>query len=219
MKDFLIKKGYSFLSNTDTEVIPNLISYYYEKDDNNDEKRVLRAVRSACKDLKGSYALEIISKYIPNKMIVTRKDSPLVIGKGIEENYISSDIPAILSYTKDFYLLDDNQIVELSKDDVKFYNQDLKEIEKTINSIEWAAASAEKDGYDDFMLKEIHEQPLAIRQTIGSKLDNGNIEIENMPLSKEYLESLNKIYIVACGTAMHAGLATKKRLKNFVKFQ
>ena len=217
LKDFLIKKGYSFLSNTDTEVIPNLISYYYEKDDNNDEKRVLRAVQSACKDLKGSYALEIISKYIPNKMIVTRKDSPLVIGKGIEENYISSDIPAILSYTKDFYLLDDNQIVELSKDDVKFYNQDLKEIKKTINSIEWAAASAEKDGYDDFMLKEIHEQPSAIRQTIGAKLDNGNIEIENMPLSKEYLESLNKIYIVACGTAMHAGLATKKTFEKLCK--
>ena len=150
-------------------------------------------------------------------MIVVRKDSPLVIGKGNEENYISSDIPAILSYTKDFYLLDDNEIVELTRNGAKFYNQNLEEIEKPIKSIEWGAASAEKDGYEDFMLKEIYEQPRAIRETVGAKLDNGNIEIEGLEFSKEYLESLNKIYIIACGTAMHAGLVAKTTIEKLCK--
>jgi len=209
LKNFLVSKGYEFYSSTDTEVIPNLIHYYYEKDSKNDDKKLLRAVSNTCMDLKGSYAIEILSKYNKDKMIVVRKDSPLVIGKGLGENYISSDIPAILSYTKEFYILDDNEIVEISKDEVRFYNIDLNTIEKSIKSIEWGALSAEKDGYEDFMLKEIFEQPRAIRETVGAKLDNGKIEIEELEFSKEYLESINKIYIVACGTAMHAGLVAK----------
>ena len=217
LKNMLIEKGYKFLSATDTEVVPNLIHYYYEQDKVDDDNRLLRAVKNTCNDLKGSYALEILSIYNKDKMIVTRKDSPLVIGKGNGENYLSSDIPAILSYTKDFYLLDDNEIVELSKTEVKFYDKDLKEIEKPIKSIEWGAASAEKDGYEDFMLKEIYEQPRAIRETIGAKLNNGSVEIEGLDLSKEYLETLNKIYIVACGTAMHAGLVAKATIEKFCK--
>ena len=217
LKNMLIEKGYNFLSATDTEVVPNLIHYYYEQDKVDDENRLLRAVKNTCNDLKGSYALEILSIYNKDKMIVTRKDSPLVIGKGNGENYLSSDIPAILSYTKDFYLLDDNEIVELSKTEVEFYDKDLKEIEKPIKSIEWGAASAEKDGYEDFMLKEIYEQPRAIRETIGAKLNNGSVEIEGLDLSKEYLETLNKIYIVACGTAMHAGLVAKATIEKFCK--
>lgn len=209
LKETLIKKGYKFLSSTDTEVIPNLIHYYFSQDELNDDKKILRAVKNACNDLKGSYAIEILSKYDKDKMIVVRKDSPLVIGKGNEENYISSDIPAILSYTKDFYLLDDNEIVELSRNKVEFYNKDLEPIEKPIKSIEWGTLSAEKDGYEDFMLKEIYEQPRAIRETVGAKLDNGRIEIEELKISKEYLENIKKIYIVACGTAMHAGLVAK----------
>ena len=196
LKNFLIEKGYEFYSATDTEVIPNLIHYYFEKDDIDDDKKILRAVKNTCNDLKGSYAIEILSKYNKDKMIVVRKDSPLVIGKGNGENYISSDIPAILSYTKDFYLLDDNEIVELSRDEVRFYNKDLNEIQKPLKSIEWGAASAEKDGYEDFMLKEINEQPKSIRETVGAKLDNGKIEIEGLELTKEYLEGINKIYIV-----------------------
>ena len=217
IKNMLIEKGYKFLSATDTEVIPNLIHYYFEQDKVDDDKKVLRAVKNTCKELKGSYALEILSKYDKDKMIVTRKDSPLVIGKGNGENYLSSDIPAILSYTKDFYLLDDYEIVELSRTEVKFYNQELEEIEKPIKSIEWGAASAEKDGYEDFMLKEINEQPRAIRETVGAKLDNGSIEIQELNLSKEYLESINKIYIIACGTAMHAGLASKTTIEKLCK--
>ena len=217
LKTMLIEKGYKFLSATDTEVIPNLIHYYFEQDKIDDDKKILRAVKNTCNDLKGSYALEILSKYSKDKMIVTRKDSPLVIGKGNGENYLSSDIPAILSYTKDFYLLDDYEIVELSRNEVKFYNQDLNEIKKSIKSIEWGALSAEKDGYEDFMLKEINEQPRAIRETIGAKLNNGSIEIQGLDLSKEYLENLNKIYIIACGTAMHAGLVAKTTIEKLCK--
>ena len=217
LKKFLIEKGYKFFSTTDTEVIPNLIHYYFNQDKQNNENKLLKAVKNACRELKGSYAIEILSIYNKDKMIVVRKDSPLVIGSGLGESYISSDIPAILSYTKDFYLLDDNEIVELSRDKIKFYDSELKEIQKPIKSIEWGAISAEKDGYEDFMLKEIYEQPRAIRETVGAKLDNGKIEMEGINFSKEYLESLNKIYIVACGTAMHAGLATKYVFEKFCK--
>ena len=210
LRDFLSKKGYSFYSETDTEVIPNLIDYYYEKDTKDDDKRVLRAVISACSDLKGSFALEIISSFLPEKMIVVRKDSPLVIGTTSTENYISSDIPAILSYTKDFYLLNDYEYVVLSKNKAEFFDSNLKPIKKDLVNIDWNASAAEKDGYPDFMLKEIHEQPKSIRETIGSRLtSDGKCTIEGLDLSKDYLKSLNRIYIVACGTAMHAGLATK----------
>ena len=210
LRDFLLKNGYTFYSQTDTEVIPNLIDYYYSKDSKNDDKKVLRAVVSACSELKGSFALEIISTFLPDKMIVVRKDSPLVIGKTETENYISSDIPAILSYTKDFYLLEDYEYVVLSKDSAEFYDKDLNPIKKDVVNIDWNATAAEKDGFEDFMLKEIYEQPKSIRETIGSRLpSDGKCTIENLELSKEYLSSLNKIYIVACGTAMHAGLATK----------
>ena len=217
LKEFLKTQGYSFLSNTDTEVIPNLIHYYFNKNGNEDGKRLLRAVKNTCNDLKGSYAIEILSKYNVDNMIVVRKDSPLVIGKGNGENYISSDIPAILSYTKDFYLLNDNEIVVLSRDNAKFYNNNLEEIQKPIKSIEWGASAAEKDGYADFMLKEIYEQPKAIRETVGAKLDNGSIEIQGLDLDKEYIRSLNKIYIVACGTAMHAGLVAKTTFERLCK--
>lgn len=210
LRNFLSSKGYSFYSETDTEVIPNLISYYYEKDTNNDDKKVLRAVISACSDLKGSFALEIISSFLPDKMIVVRKDSPLVIGTTSTENYISSDIPAILSYTKDFYLLNDYEYVVLSKNKAEFFNSNLEPIKKELVNIDWNASAAEKDGYPDFMLKEIHEQPKSIRETIGSRLTpDGKCTIEGLDLSKKYLENLNRIYIIACGTAMHAGLATK----------
>ncbi len=212
LRNFLTEKGYNFLSQTDTEVIPNLIHYYFTK-----EKDVLKAIKDACNDLKGSYAIEILATSERNKMFVVRKDSPLVIGKGNGENYISSDIPAILSYTKDFYLLDDNEIVELSKDNVIFYDKKLNKINKPVKSIEWGAASAEKDGYEDFMLKEINEQPNAIRETVGAKLDNGYIEIEDLNFTKEYLGSLNKIYIIACGTAMHAGLVAKNIFEKLCK--
>lgn len=208
----LTEKGYNFLSQTDTEVIPNLINYYYKQD-----KDMLKAVKNACMDLKGSFAIEVLSKDNPEKMIVVRKDSPLVIGKGEDEFFIASDIPAILSYTKEFYLLNDFEFVVLEKGNAKIYNKDLQEIKKKITKIEWDSSSAEKDGYDHFMLKEIYEQPTAIRETIGARLNNGKVDFEELKLTKEYLETLNKICIVACGTAMHAGLATKKTFEELCR--
>ncbi len=218
LRKFLTDNGYTFYSQTDTEIVPNLIHYYYNKDDKDDELKFLRAVRNACKDLKGSFALEIISKYDKDHMIVVRKDSPLVIGKGDGENYISSDIPAILSFTREFYLLNDLEFAVLSRDDVKFYDTDLKPIDKKVQTIEWNAASAEKEGYEDYMLKEIHEQPTAIRETIGAKLDEGSkCTFDELDFTKEYLKGLHKIYLVACGTAMHAGLAGKNMLEKLCK--
>jgi len=217
LRDFLSNKGYSFYSETDTETIPNLIHYYFSLDNNNNNK-FLRAVKSACNDLKGSYAIEVISHLYPDKMIVVRHDSPLVIGKGENENYIASDIPAILSYTKDFYILNDNEFVEIYKDNLYFYDSNLNKIEKEIKNISWDATSAEKNGFEHYMLKEIYEQPNTVRETIGSRLDNNfPCNFDEINISKKYLETLTKIYIVACGTAMHAGLANKGLIENLCK--
>ena len=214
LRNFLADNGYIFHSQTDTEVIPNLIHYYYIKDENDDNLRILRAVQKACMDLKGSFALQIISKFMPDNMIVIRKDSPLVIGKGYGENYISSDIPAILSFTKDFYLLNDYEFALLSRDNINFYDINLNKIVKPIKSIDWDASSADKNGYEDYMLKEIFEQPNAVRETIGSRLpENEPCNFDDLNFTKDFLSSINKMYIVACGTAMHAGLSGKSAIE------
>lgn len=218
LRNFLLENGYTFYSQTDTEIIPNLIHYYFYKDTENDDLKFLRAVRNACLDLKGSFALEVISKLYPDNMVVVRKDSPLVIGTCEDEKYLSSDIPAILSYTRDFYLLNDLEFVLLTKSSARFFDTDLKELEKETKTIEWNASAAEKDGFDDFMLKEIYEQPSAIRETIGAKLNlDSTCEFDELKFTKEYLSSLNKIYIVACGTAMHAGLSGKNAIEKLCR--
>ena len=211
IKKFLMDNGYKFVSDTDTEVIPNLISYYYTSND------LLKAISLACRDLKGSFAIEILCSDFPDKIIVAKKDSPLVIGTTDDANYIASDIPAILSYTKKFYLLEDYEIAEIYTDKIKFYNFNLENISKKIETISWDASSIEKQGFEDFMLKEIYEQPKSIRETIGFKLNKEKIELENINFTKEFLENINKIYIVACGTAMHAGLAVKPTIENLCK--
>ena len=214
LKKFLADNGYTFRSQTDSELIPNLIHYYYSKDEQNDNQKVLRAVQKTCMDLKGSFALQVISKFMPDNMIVIRKDSPLVIGKGDGENYVSSDIPTILSYTKDFYLLNDYEFAVLSRDNVEFYDINLNKIVKPIKSIDWDINSADKNGYEDYMLKEIFEQPNAVRETIGSRLpENEPCNFEDLKFSKEFLSTINKMYIVACGTAMHAGLSGKSAIE------
>ena len=211
LKKYLEEKGYTFLSETDTEVIPNLIHYYYNNGFVNGEDKFLSAIKSAVDDLKGSYALEIISASYPDRVIVVRKDSPLVIGKGENENYIASDIPAVLKYTKDFYMLEDNEYAIVYKDHVEFMDSSLTRQNKCIKTIDWNCNAASKDGYEDYMLKEIFEQPVAIRETIGSRIVlKDKCYFADLDISKEYLESVNKIYIVACGTAMHAGLVGKK---------
>jgi len=217
LREFLKSKGYHFLSQTDTEVIPNLIHYNYAQDKENDSKKLLRAINKTCTELKGSYAIEVISKEFPDKMIVARKDSPLVIGKGNNENYICSDIPAVLSHTREFLLLDDNEIAELERDKVTIYDSNLSIVEKQIKNIDWNAGEIEKGEFEDFMLKEIYEQPKAITQTIGNKLNDDKIKFSEIELTKDYLVNVNRIYIVACGTAMHAGLATKQLFERYTK--
>ncbi len=215
LRKFLTDNGYKFLSQTDTEVIPNLIHYHFSKDTNDDENKFLRSVQSATKDLKGSFAIEVLCNLYPDKMVVVRKDSPLVIGKGITGYHIASDIPALLEFTRDFYLLDDYEFALIEKNSIKFYNSDLVEHSKEIKNIEWDSSAAEKSGYEDYMLKEIFEQPTAIRETIGSRLKLGEpCNFSDINITKEYLSTINKIFIIACGTAMHAGLTGKKFIEN-----
>lgn len=214
----LEKNGYKFYSSTDTEVIPNLIDYFYKNDNKNQkELKFVNAVKKATAKLVGSFAIEVLSKDNPDNMIVVRKDSPLVIGKGYGENYIASDIPAILSYTKDFYLLENLEFALLSRDNIRFFDKDLKEFSKKSDTITWNAMAADKNGYEDYMLKEIYEQPTAIRETIGTRVDTGICKFDELNFTKEYLQSLKQIYIVACGTAMHAGFAVRSTIERFSK--
>lgn len=200
LKNFLVSKGYKFDSETDTEVIPNLINYYYEEN-----KDFLIAFNKALMDLKGSYAILVLSPLFEG-IYVAKMNSPLVIGEGKEENFIASDIPAVLEYTKDFYFLDDGEMAYITDKDIIFYNGDLEETHNEKKTIDWDKKAADKNGYEDFMLKEIFEQPQAVRETLaGRVILNTNCNFLDLNIDKTYLKSINKIYIVACGTAMHAG--------------
>lgn len=219
LKEFLTLAGYTFTSETDTEVIPNLIHYYYVRSTKQTEKdKFLNSVKSAVDKFRGSFALAIMSTHFPEGIIVTRKNAPLVIGTTTSANYIASDIPAILKYTRKFYLLDDNEIALVFKNSIEFLGSDLVPHNKGISDIEWDAASAERGGFEDYMLKEIFEQPTAVRETIGTRLPYGaHCEVPELKLSYEYLKNVDKIYIVACGTAMHAALATKSTFEKLCK--
>ena len=208
LKNKLIQNGYTLYSETDTEIIPNLINLYYDGD-------ILKAIEHTLKDLKGSYAIEVLSPLYPDKIFVAKKDSPLVIGTSPDGNYIASDIPAIIKYTHNFYFMEDNQIAIIDKKSVNFFDINLNPIKIDIKTIDWSSDSSDKNGYEDYMLKEIYEQPTAVRETIGTKLDKDlkiNLDLDNIDFSK-----FNKIYIVACGTAMHAGIATKNIFEQLCK--
>lgn len=208
LKNKLIQNGYTLYSETDTEIIPNLINLYYDGD-------ILKAIEHTLKDLKGSYAIEVLSPLYPDKIFVAKKDSPLVIGTSPNGNYIASDIPAIIKYTHNFYFMEDNQIAIIDKKSVNFFDINLNPIKIDLKTIDWSSDSSDKNGYEDYMLKEIYEQPTAVRETIGTKLDKDlkiNLDLDNIDFSK-----FNKIYIVACGTAMHAGIATKNIFEQLCK--
>ena len=214
LKHMLISKGYEFLSETDTEVIPNLIDYYRnEKKLFGDEYEFLKAVYYAISDLVGSYALEIICKDYPDVIFVAKKNSPLIIGKGDGENFIASDVPAILNYTKEIYYLNEGDLALVRKDSVEFFGENLKPITKEYHAIEWSAEAADKNGYEDYMLKEIYEEPMAIRSTIAEGAELSDI----LPFDSSFLANINKIYIVACGTAMHAGLVGKLAFEKLLR--
>lgn len=211
LKNFLINNGYCFYSETDTEVIPNLIHYFYTNDLINDELKLLRAIKHTCDKLKGSYALEIISKFNPNTIIAIRKSSPLVIGTNKSEKFIASDIPAILEYTNDFYFLADNEFAVITKNKVEFYDKDLVIRHKNIEKVDIDSCSINKNGYEDYMLKEIYEQPSSIQNTFNKFMLDTNISFPNINID---IGSINNIYIIACGTAMHAGLCGKFALES-----
>lgn len=202
IKAFLSKEGYAFESETDTETVAKLLDYYYDGDPLNTISRVLA-------DIEGSYALGIIFRDFPEKVYAVRKDSPLIVGVGEHENFIASDVPAILKYTRDYYLIEQDEICELTADKVTIYDTRKNKIDKELNTANWDIDAAEKGGYAHFMLKEIHEQPKAVKMTVSPRIKDGMPDLSETGLSPEKLNNYKNIFIVACGTAMHAGMVGK----------
>lgn len=210
LREWLEKKGISFVSQTDTEVIAHLINYFYEGD-------LMVALQGALKMMKGSYALGVICEEEPDKLIAVRKDSPLVIGYGSGENFIASDVPAILEYTKSVYFLHDNEIAVITRDKVELFDEYGKRLHRTPDTVDWDASQAEKGGYPHFMIKEISEQPKALYDTLMSLLDGDNIDLSKTGVSDQMLAEANKIFFVACGTASHAGHVGKYAVENLAR--
>ena len=204
IKEWLIRDyGVKFKSETDSEVIAHLIGIYYDGD-------LLQAVNRAVEQMRGAYAVAAIAAAEPNKIVAVRKDAPLVAGIGKEFNFIASDIPALLKYVREVYLIENNETVVLTKDDIKIYNEDGKVVKRDVFHVTWDADAAEKEGYEHFMLKEIHEQPKGIQETLVRRLnEDGTINLDGISMTKEDIENFDKVYIVACGTAYHAGLVGK----------
>lgn len=202
LKERLIDRGYSFNSDTDTEVVTHLIDYYYRGN-------MIDALIKTMSRIEGSYALGVISSAHPGELFAVRKDSPLIVGVGDGENYIASDIPAVLGHTRDIYLLEDKEIVWFKGDQIKILDVDKQEIKKELFHVNWDVSAAEKGGYEHFMFKEIMEQPKAIRDTVTPRIQNGGIVLDDIKLTKEDIEGLNKIYIIGCGSAYHVGVIGK----------
>lgn len=204
LKEWLINDyGIVFKSETDTEVIAHLIGVFYDGD-------LKDAVYKAVEKMRGAYAIGVISSNEPDKIVAVRKDAPLIAGIGEGCNFIASDIPALLKYVRKIYLIENNETVVVTKNDIKIYNANKEIVKRDVFNVTWGADAAEKDGYEHFMLKEIHEQPKGLYETLNRRLDeNGIIKLDGINMTKEDLENFNKIYIVACGTAYHAGLVGK----------
>ena len=205
LKEKLVKAGYTFRSQTDTEVAVKLIDYYYRKYGEGPVDSIARAMIR----IRGSYALCVMFKEYPEEIYTARKDSPMIIGIADGETYVASDVPAILKYTRNVYYIGNLEIAKLSKGEVKFYNIEREEITKELTEIKWNAEAAEKGGYEHFMLKEIHEQPKVIRDTINSVVKDGRIVLDEFGLTDEEVKALSQIYIVACGSAYHVGVAAQ----------
>ena len=202
LREKMIQKGYTFISDTDTEVVAHLLDYYYEGNP-------LKAVEKVMHRVQGSYALGILFKDYPDKMYAVRKDSPLIVGVSPEGNFIASDVPAILKYTREVYFIENREICELSRDGITFYNEDMESISKETKTIEWDVEAAEKGGYEHFMLKEIYEQPKAVLDTISPRIKDDKIVIDELNMSEEDIKNLKRIYIIGCGSAYHVGVTSK----------
>ena len=202
LKKKLIDKGFEFVSDTDTEVIAHLFEYYYKGD-------ILDAMIKVIEHIEGSYALGVLCSEYPDQFIAVRKSSPMIVGLGKDENFIASDVTAILKHTKDVYYLEDNEIVILKEGGVTVYNMDKEEVPKDVFTVDWDVSAAEKGGYEHFMMKEMEEQPKALRDTISPRIKDGRIVLDDISLTAEDIKKIHKIFIVACGSAYHVGFVGK----------
>lgn len=212
IKEMLLKNGYTFYSQTDTEVAVNLIDFYYK--DCNDP---IRALTRSMMRIRGSYALAVMYADYPDQIFAARKDSPMIIGVADGESFIASDVPAILKHTRNVYYIGNMEIAHLTKGDVTFYNIDQEVIEKDITEIKWDQEAAEKGGYEHYMMKEIHEQPKAVRDTLNSAIHDGVIDLSDVGLSEEEIKDVSRIYIVACGSAYHVGVTLQYVIEDMAK--
>lgn len=209
LKNDLITKGYEFKSETDTEVIAQLYDSLFDGD-------ALGTLIKTAERLKGSYAVAMLVKGYDDKVYAMKKDSPLIVGKGKRENYLASDIPAILPYTRDCYIVNDDEFIEISKNHIKVFNKDANEKEVKIQTINLSIDAAEKGGYDYFMAKEIFEQPKAVRDTVSPLIKDGKIQLP-FEFPEHFIKNLERIYIVACGSAFHVGVTAKYIIENMVR--
>lgn len=212
IKDFLINQGYGFESETDTETVAKLLDYYYNGNP-------VETISKMIDKVEGSYALGILFRDYPDTIFAVRKESPLIVGVGKNENFIASDVPAILKYTKDYYLLEQNEIAIITEKEVKICTTDGEPITKELQTADWDIDAAEKGGYEHFMLKEINEQPTAIKTTISPRIQDGMPYLEESGLTMDMLKNYKRIYIVACGTAMHAGLVGKYIIEKLARIE
>ena len=213
LKEKLMKHGYQFYSQTDTEVVVKLVDYYYKKY----KIGPVDAIAKTMVRVRGSYALELMFKDYPGEIWVARKDSPMIIGIADGETYVASDVPAILKYTKNVYYIGNHEMARLVPGQATFYNLDGDEVEKEMTEITFSAEAAEKGGFEHFMMKEIHEQPKVVLDTINSVVKDDRIDLSNVGLSDEEIKNISQIYIVACGSAWHVGMATQYVMEDLAK--
>ena len=210
LKKMLIEKGYKFVSETDTEVLAHLAQMHYNGN-------LVDTLIKVIKDIRGSFAIGLIDKNNPDEIVAVRKDSPLIVGLGEGENFIASDIPAILEYTRKIYLLNDLEVVHLTRDKVELCDLDKKLITKNVFNVEWNVAAAEKSGYEHFMMKEIAEQPKVVHDTLTPRIKDGVIEFDTVKITAEELKNISRVFIVACGTAYHAGMVGKYLIEKLAR--
>ena len=213
LKDKLLRKGYAFYSETDTEVAVKLVDYYYKKY----EGTPVDAINHAMVRIRGSYALAIMFKDYPEEIYVARKDSPMILGVSDGESYVASDVPAILKYTRNVYYIGNLEMARVRKGEITFYNLDGEEIQKQMKTIDWDAEAAEKAGFEHFMMKEIHEQPKAVQDTLSSVVKDGQIDLSEIGLTDENIQDIDQIYIIACGSAYHVGMAAQYVFEDMVR--
>lgn len=214
LKDKMINRGYTFASQTDTEVVVQLIDYYYSGEAAGD---AIDAITRMMMHVRGSYALGILFEDQPGVVYAVRKDSPLIVGQSANGNLIASDVPALLKYTRTVYYIDNLEIARLTADSIEFFGIDGEPLEKTATTIEWDAEAAEKGGYEHFMMKEIHEQPAAVRDTISPRIKDGHVDLSELELDDDVIKGIKRVYIIGCGSAYHVGVAARYVFENLAR--